>query len=251
MPIDPQDGGLDDWFVPESDGYPDDWFVPASAAPATTQPAPGPQLRTATRRAPRPDPLAAFLSLIPATKWVTPPPIFPDASGRYPSPPTPPPSVPRIDPTLGLFGGLANLSDTSSAPVYGLFGTPKNPPSASSAAFPFSQGAGPDSGNGDRSPSPSLLQKPTNDSGNRTDQTEFVLDPTPTATTAPFSESNAGLAQPISCQGPTCSQGGSFGMNGMYIVSGRRLCRDCAVKFLGIQDLPAAEQTKILQNFLR
>jgi hypothetical protein len=40
MPIDPQDGGPDDWFVPTSDGYPDDWFVPASGATDTAQPAP-------------------------------------------------------------------------------------------------------------------------------------------------------------------------------------------------------------------
>ena len=47
MPIDPQDGGPDDWFVPASDGYPDDWFVPASAAPDTAQPALGPSPGTA------------------------------------------------------------------------------------------------------------------------------------------------------------------------------------------------------------
>jgi hypothetical protein len=58
MPIDPQDGGLDDWFVPArppsgadgpddwfvpaSDGYPDDWFVPTPAAPPAAQPRLGP-----------------------------------------------------------------------------------------------------------------------------------------------------------------------------------------------------------------
>ena len=54
MRIDPQDGGLDDWFVPASDGYPDDWFVPASGAPGTAQPAPGPQPGAAKSRARHP-----------------------------------------------------------------------------------------------------------------------------------------------------------------------------------------------------
>jgi hypothetical protein len=162
MPIDPQDGGLDDWFVPASDGYPDDWFVPASATPATAQPAPGPQpgaanLVPATRALPRPDPLTAFLSLIPASRWVTPPPIFPDAFGRYPLPPVPPPSVPRIDPTLGLFGGLANRSADSSAPTYGLFGTLKYPSSEEAAAFPSFQEAEAASGNSNRYAPPSLF----------------------------------------------------------------------------------------------
>jgi hypothetical protein len=71
MPIAPQDSGPDDWFVPEADGYPNDWFVPASAAPATTQPAPDPQLGTAnpaltTRPASPPDPLADYWSRVPA-----------------------------------------------------------------------------------------------------------------------------------------------------------------------------------------
>ena len=104
MPIDPQDGGLDDWFVPASpqgdadgpddwfvpasDGYPDDWFVPASAAPVTAQPALGARPSNAdpalaSRSAPRPDPFAAFWPVIPASKWVMPPPIFPDAFGQF------------------------------------------------------------------------------------------------------------------------------------------------------------------------
>jgi hypothetical protein len=103
MPIDPQDGGPDDWFVPASDGYPDDWFVPASdgypddwfvpasAAPGTAQSAPDPEPGTAnptlaTRPAPRPDPLAAFFSNIPASRagamaWH--PPIFLNSATQY------------------------------------------------------------------------------------------------------------------------------------------------------------------------
>jgi hypothetical protein len=128
MPIDPQDGGPDDWFVPTSDGYPDDWFVPASAAPGTAQPALSPQPGAtnpapATRPAPPPDPLTAFLSLIPASKWVTPPPIFPDAFGRFPLAPAAPPTTPRLPAGYDLFGGLGNLPDASSPPTYGLFGS--------------------------------------------------------------------------------------------------------------------------------
>jgi len=273
MPIDPQDGGPDDWvvpapppgdadgpddwFVPTSDGYPDDWFVPASAAPDTAQPALGPPPGTAdpalaARPAPRPNPLAAISSLIPASKWVTPPPIFPDAFGRFPLAPATPPATPRLNAGHGLLGGLGNLPDTSSPPTYGLFGVLKNLRSASPGGFPPVQGAGAVSGNGAQFGTPSFVQTPANiDSRSRTDQAQPAPDQTPAATTTPFSEPDTGLVQPISCEGPTCSQGGSFGMTGMYVVSGRTLCRDCAVKFLGIQDLPAAEQVKILQNFLK
>jgi hypothetical protein len=257
MPIDPQDGGPDDWFVPASDGYPDDWFVPASAAPDTPLPGPGPQPGAtnpapATRPAPGSDPLTAFLSLIPASKWVTPPPIFPDAFGRFPLTPAAPASAPRLAAGSGLFGGLGSLPDTSSPPTYGLFGIMKDPASANPAAYASFQGVGPASGNSAQSAPPSFVQTPANiDSRNRRDQSQASPNQTPAATTTPFTEANTGLAQPISCEGPTCSQGGSYGMTGMYIVSGRTLCRDCAVKFLGIQDLPAVEQTKILQNFLK
>jgi hypothetical protein len=172
--------------VPASDGHPDDWFVPAPAAPAMAQPALSPPPGTAdpaltTRPAPRPDPLAAFSSLIPASKWVTPPPIFPDAFGRFPLPPAAPPSAPRLN--VG----------------YGLFGVLKNPPLGNSAAFPPFRGAGPASGNGDQSGATSFVQTPANvDSRPRTDQTRLALDQTPAATTTPFSEPDAGLAQPIS-----------------------------------------------------
>jgi hypothetical protein len=187
MPIDPHDGGPDDWFVPAadgypddwfvpaSDGYPDDWFVPASSAPATAQPTLGPQPRTAnpapaTRPAPPPGSLADYWSRVPASRvgamaWH--PPIFLNSPGQSP------------------------------------LGAPAPP------------------------------------------------DQTPAETTGPTYELDTRLVQPVSCQGPTCSQGGSFGMTGMYFISGRTLCRDCAVKFLGIQGLPAAEQTAILRNFLK
>lgn len=46
-----------------------------------------------------------------------------------------------------------------------------------------------------------------------------------------------------------CQNGGSFGTTGMYHMSGKRLCRECAVKFLGIQDLPHEEQAQTLRWF--
>ena len=183
MPIDPQDGGLDDWFVPASpqgdadgpddwfvpasDGYPDDWFVPASAAPVTAQPALGARPSNAdpalaSRSAPRPDPFAAFWPVIPASKWVMPPPIFPDAFGQFSLLPAAPPATPRLDAGYGLLGGLGNLSDPGSPPTYGLFGVLKNSPSANPAAFPSYQGAGPVSGNGDQSAPPPFLSSLAN-----------------------------------------------------------------------------------------
>src|SRR5258708_8886382 len=98
MPIDPQDGGPDDWFVPASDGYPDDWFVPPSSAAGMAPPASGTRPGTAdptpaTRPAPRPDPLAAYWASIPprpagARAWH--PPIFPPSPAPPPPPPPPP-----------------------------------------------------------------------------------------------------------------------------------------------------------------
>src|ERR1700724_760442 len=87
------DDGPDDWFVPNGApvdaSYPDDWFVPTpSATPSRAQPAPG--ARPAATNpgisnppATRPDPLAAYWALIPASRvgamaWH--PPIFPGNS---------------------------------------------------------------------------------------------------------------------------------------------------------------------------
>jgi hypothetical protein len=87
----------DDWFVPTNarnvSPYPDDWFVPTgSSSPDSTPTAPNSQSAPAVpanrnafappnngSRAARPDPLAAFWSLIPASRvgamaWH--PPIF-------------------------------------------------------------------------------------------------------------------------------------------------------------------------------
>jgi hypothetical protein len=172
MPIDPEDGGPDDWFVPASDGYPDDWFVPASdgypddwfvpasAAPGTAKPAPDPQLGTAnpalaTRPAPRPDPLADYWSRVPASRvgamaWH--PPIFLNSPGQ--SPLAASLNAPWIDPTRGLLGALANLPGPN---VPTLLGGIANLPSSNPAAFPSFQPTGLASDNGDQPALPPLF----------------------------------------------------------------------------------------------
>jgi hypothetical protein len=47
-----------------------------------------------------------------------------------------------------------------------------------------------------------------------------------------------------------CPSGGSWGATAMYEIYGRKMCRSCAVKELGIGDLPGAEQIKYLEPFL-
>jgi hypothetical protein len=157
--------GIDDWFVPtpapEQDGFPDDWFVPASAgavasppgapsnpnnanvpapAAAPNLPAPNPQPSGATAgpsnqpAPPRPDPLAPYWALIPASRvgamawhppiflspnplspqnipasgWVTPPPIFLNSPGQRPS--AGPAPLDYSLPAYGLLGGIARLA---------------------------------------------------------------------------------------------------------------------------------------------
>ena len=46
-----------------------------------------------------------------------------------------------------------------------------------------------------------------------------------------------------------CSLGGSFGTTGMYSIQGKRLCRSCALKILGIEELPHIEQQETLGRF--
>ena len=53
----------------------------------------------------------------------------------------------------------------------------------------------------------------------------------------------------LRCKGFNCKSGGSFGTTGGWIVEGRKVCRACAVKMLGIEQLPSTEQTEILQPF--
>lgn len=39
-------------------------------------------------------------------------------------------------------------------------------------------------------------------------------------------------------------------MSAMYCIGGRNVCRDCAVKILGLQDMSGSKQTKALLPFL-
>lgn len=43
-----------------------------------------------------------------------------------------------------------------------------------------------------------------------------------------------------------CQMGGTFGTTGMFKISGKNLCWDCAVKFYGIEDLSGIEQLDYL-----
>jgi hypothetical protein len=138
--------GIDDWFVPTADGYPDDWFVPAPlAAPLTAQSGPNTQSNAAVPPvanppAVRPDPSAAFWSLIPASRagafaWY--PPIFPDSAGQFPL--AAPAYDPPVLPAGGLFGSIGRrLAASANAPGigYGLFGSPVRLPTANTDAPP-------------------------------------------------------------------------------------------------------------------
>ena len=46
-----------------------------------------------------------------------------------------------------------------------------------------------------------------------------------------------------------CPRGGSWGTTATYEIYGRKMCRDCAVKELGIGDQPGAEQIRHLELF--
>ena len=187
--------GLDDWIAPanaHSDPYPDDWMHPddwiapaPSPVPAAAPPAPSPQ-PSATGPRSSSDPLAAYWWLIPASragamawqppiflppdpfshenipasKWVTPPPIFLNSPGQPLSPPAATPSLPSI-PNGGLLDALANLPATD-APRSGLLDALANLPSAEPAALPWSQGTGFAAGAGGQSPTPPLLQSSGN-----------------------------------------------------------------------------------------
>jgi hypothetical protein len=174
--------GIDDWFVPtpapDQDGLPDDWFVPGNAGAVASPPgdasnpsnanvpapaaapnpsAPNPQSSAATpsasnQPAPRPDPFAAYWSLIPASRagamawhppiflspdpfshenipasaWVTPPPIFLNSPGQPPFPGPAP--LDYSLPAYGLFRGIAKMSAASAPPDLG-------PPSAAHGLF--------------------------------------------------------------------------------------------------------------------
>jgi hypothetical protein len=50
--------------------------------------------------------------------------------------------------------------------------------------------------------------------------------------------------------GGGCQSGGSWGTTGMYNVTGRVLCSDCAVKALGIQNESPGEKLETLMRFI-
>ncbi len=144
--------GPDDWFVPMADGYPDDWFVPAPlATPGPGQSGPAAQSNTAipplsNPPAVRPDPSAAYRSLIPASRagaFAWHPPIFPNSAGQFPPPA--PPYDPPVLPVGGLFAGIGRkLAASVNGPGigYGLFGSPVKLRAANTDALPSILGAG-------------------------------------------------------------------------------------------------------------
>lgn len=46
-----------------------------------------------------------------------------------------------------------------------------------------------------------------------------------------------------------CQSGGTYGTSAIVRISNKRLCLDCAVKLLGIEDLPSDLQLEILRQF--
>ena len=142
--------GVDDWFVPTADGYPDDWFVPAPVA-TPGQSGLGAQSNAAAPPvsnppAVRPDPSAAYWSLIPASRagaFAWHPPIFLNSAGQFPPPA--PAYDPPILPAGGLFGSIGRkLAASVNGPGigYGLFGNPVRLPAVSTDAPPSILGAG-------------------------------------------------------------------------------------------------------------
>jgi hypothetical protein len=54
------------------------------------------------------------------------------------------------------------------------------------------------------------------------------------------------------CQGFSggCQSGGTYGTAAMYRIFGRNVCRDCAVKMMGLENETGAEQSRILERYL-
>ena len=53
----------------------------------------------------------------------------------------------------------------------------------------------------------------------------------------------------LKCVGGSCTRGGSRGTTGMYHMSGKNLCRSCAVKQLGMENSPADDLMRALEAF--
>ena len=48
-----------------------------------------------------------------------------------------------------------------------------------------------------------------------------------------------------------CQSGGTFGSSGLIKIGDKRLCWDCAIKFLGIEKLPRDEQLKTIKDSIQ
>jgi hypothetical protein len=131
-----------DHFFPDDWISPDNWNVPTPpAAPSTALPPPPSPQPNATnpaisnRPAPPPDPFAAYWALIPASRagamawqppffpssnplslqnipaspWVTPPPLFPNLLRQFPWTAPAPTNIPSDSAPNGLLGGIARM----------------------------------------------------------------------------------------------------------------------------------------------
>ena len=71
--------------------------------------------------------------------------------------------------------------------------------------------------------------------------------------TSPSGKSNVQVAADwgLPCDGYAggCQSGGTYGTNAMYRIRGLNLCRNCAVKILGIENAPSNEQVDTLDPF--
>ncbi len=190
--------GIDDWIVPgpapsqadhpedwiapgnaqTNDPYPDDWIHPSSnaaTAPSTAPPPPSQQPFTAvpglSNRPAPPDPLAAYWSLIPASRagamawhppvflppnpfshenipasaWVTPLPIFLNSPQQFPSTSPAPFADPPSAAAEGLLGGIPKMLAAPASPDFlhdsagqGLLGGIPKLLAASASPDPFS-----------------------------------------------------------------------------------------------------------------
>jgi hypothetical protein len=168
--------------IAESDGYPNDWIYPNSwnaplaAAPSVAPPAPSPPVGAfnpgiSNQPLPPTDPFAAYWSLIPASragamawappvflppnpfahenipasKWVTPLPIFLNSPGQSPPPVPAPRDLPPSAAADGLLGGIGKMLAASRPSNISAFDMPSllgeiaklSPPSAPADSLPF------------------------------------------------------------------------------------------------------------------
>jgi RHS repeat-associated protein len=75
--------------------------------------------------------------------------------------------------------------------------------------------------------------------------------PQPESDSSPYVGSTQPQPVGFECDGfrAGCQNGGSFGHNANYYIGFRNLCRDCAIRYLGIEDEPAIIKMEVLKNF--